>query len=191
MRNRRAGVSVDSDFVYVMGPTSPTVHRFSKQDGTSVVEYLPSGEEKEPITLSGANNFGSATYGGLVVAAGEIYRAAASHVYRYSLETGEYSGVNFGTSVNQGSMAFNGRDICVASNTWSLTALRCFRVLHSNVFEQEAETNGIVLPSLEMYHYSNRTGGDVGGSGTVFYEHLMPTPASELPQYHTRLYLDN
>lgn len=51
---------------------------------------------------------------------------------RYDLDTGEYDGMQFSTSLRIDNVAFNGQDACVSSGS---STIRCYQILTNNIYD--------------------------------------------------------
>jgi hypothetical protein len=69
-----------------------------------------------------------------------------------------------------------------ASHPIQCLCLKTYRVLYGNQYEDLV---------AELYKYANRSGGDLGGSGTVLIQDRFNGTGATGPYWTTRLYLDN
>jgi hypothetical protein len=174
-------VTFDSTYVYALKGLSNTVYIINKGTGLEVRYITPFGVLVPRLTLvGGRTDFASQNFSSITVSDGKIYHAEGSNVYRYDLLLGTWDGVSFNTSSVISGTAFNGRDLCVSvfANPQTYT---CYQIMNFNIFASE--------PAAAL-KYANRTGGDIGGPGTILIEDEYPGAGTTGPTWYTRLYLD-
>lgn len=117
------GVASDGKYVYCAESASLRVHRLNKTTGQRV----------DTLTLTGGSESGT-LYGGLAIIRGHLYRGTGSQVLRYNATDGRFDGYKFEVDQTIHKMVFNGKDICVGTNSRS-NELHCYPLFPRNLYD--------------------------------------------------------
>ncbi len=149
------GVAADSNFVYT--------HR-TNSDARIYVFDRATGNRRTDKEFDLKNMNGNTTWG-IAVVGSKLYRTSSDNwIYRHDMSDGDHDGVKIPTATSAGSLAYNGKELCIA-NTSSGGLVYCY--------ELESSTT-----SYKAKQVSQATWGEGGGFHVYRNEYWYPAWSS-------------